>query len=1243
MTILIKLLIFNISKFICFINIMIYTKIILFVVVLISMILFVYYLNIEHFQTVIVGNPHITDNKYVLPVFKDDTETQHFIQDNNFRNYPDLETIEMRNYNIYAFNSYTFNGLKKLNRVDLSGKPIKILGSNLFYDNLGNGNDGDDTKFIITPPPPNEKILIVIYPETILRLALQGVDQTLTGLCYENINEQQQQQNIYSFIQENTLGEASFKTLVHRVLGVKDGSTVFKIYRSYTFSDNNSVTINRAGNYVLTTNTHYDENNGKIPIIVPLVDGKPTLSNTNYIELQSNGVIIESDPLTISVNTPIIVPALWQGLFKTGTGSAAAPAAAPTAAVGNNFQIRNIHIKCIGTLNANGGGICRKYFGKGMLSSANLIENCSFQGAIGTKAGGICGSECGTVTINYCYSIGSIGTKAGGICGSECGTVTINNCYSTGSIEAGGGGICGSECGKLGGTVTIKNCLYNYDGCENKSITSMASIPDSTLSAQAFATDQDKFKKVIGSLASDFTSIDIDTTHYFGDMYDFHAGALLSINVGVGTTVWKQCQNGAPWLLQWQDDIGITCATLPSGGDTTCNPKYTFSDDNRIVTINTAGNYVLTTNLGYEDIGKIPIIVPLNGVNPTLSNNNYIDLQSNGVIIESDPLTISVNKPIIVPALWQGLFKNGTGSAAAVGNNFQIRNIHIMCLETLGMYGGGICRKYFGKGMVTTDNTNLIENCSFQGDIGTNAGGICGFMCGTDGTFQIKNCYSIGSIGDEAGGICGSECGNKGTVTINNCYSIGSIGAKAGGICGSYCGTDGKVTINNCYSTGSIEAGGGGICGSECGQDYGTVQIKNCLYNYDGCENNSITRMASITEPTLTAKAFATNQDQFKKVIGSLALDFKSIDIDNTHYFADMDYFHDIAILSIYVGVGVGTTVWKQCQNGAPWLLKWQDDTCATPLVGGDTTCTERFFGGGVGGANNEISYKDTFRLVYYKDMFYETDIAYWRCKYYEKPIQTTSASGSEDADDELISNYCIHSDRDESYMSCIEALQKKVEEEDFKHDANSMNNVLSSTSKPTFNYYENLLTTFSSTTGILPEIQDILNIINNLDSNLDGCPTVSACNNAQQTWLGNTGYKTDISETINKIQSASDFDAEYNLNKTNMVLSASNKTGLTESELSTCQVEMLGLESFYGGSSCQPYIIESDTKRKVLCSSFDMSIDSTYTLLLQTNANRFTGLIQKIINAGKHRDSNFILTEIELANLLYNLQTNVV
>jgi hypothetical protein len=142
---------------------------------------------------------------------------------------------------------------------------------------------------------------------------------------------------------------------------------------------------------------------------------------------------------------------------------------------------------------------------------------------------------------------------------------------------------------------------------------------------------------------------------------------------------------------------------------------------------------------------------------------------------------------------------------------------------------------------------------------------------------------------------------------------------------------------------------------------------------------------------------------------------------------------------------------------------------------------------------------------------------------------------------------------------------------------------------------------------------------------------------------LGNTGYKTDISETINKIQSASDFDAEYNLNKTNMVLSASNKTGLNESELSTCQVEMLGLESFYGGSSCQPYIIESDTKRKVLCSSFDMSIDSTYTLLLQTNANRFTGLIQKIINAGKHRDSNFILTEIELANLLYNLQTNVV
>jgi hypothetical protein len=53
-------------------------------------------------------------------------------------------------------------------------------------------------------------------------------------------------------------------------------------------------------------------------------------------------------------------------------------------------------------------------------------------------------------------------------------------------------------------------------------------------------------------------------------MDDFHTRALLSIAIGVGPDVWHPCTNGGPWLLKWQDNIGVPCGTLPAGGDPTC-------------------------------------------------------------------------------------------------------------------------------------------------------------------------------------------------------------------------------------------------------------------------------------------------------------------------------------------------------------------------------------------------------------------------------------------------------------------------------------------------------------------------------------------------------------------------------------------------------------------------------------------------------------------------------------------------
>ena len=55
--------------------------------------------------------------------------------DNTFRKATDLHTIKIMNQSIYALNTYTFTGLKKLKESDLRNNPIKVIGSNVFYNN----------------------------------------------------------------------------------------------------------------------------------------------------------------------------------------------------------------------------------------------------------------------------------------------------------------------------------------------------------------------------------------------------------------------------------------------------------------------------------------------------------------------------------------------------------------------------------------------------------------------------------------------------------------------------------------------------------------------------------------------------------------------------------------------------------------------------------------------------------------------------------------------------------------------------------------------------------------------------------------------------------------------------------------------------------------------------------------------------------------------------------------------------
>jgi hypothetical protein len=500
-------------------------------------------------------------------------------------------------------------------------------------------------------------------------------------------------------------------------------------------------------------------------------------------------------------------------------------------ALNSMVEIHNCY--SIGTINDDAGGICGYICGFG---GKVEIQNCYSEGAIeGESAGGICGRYCGLnngqVTIQNCYSIGNISGNSGGICGSNCGqraTVNITNCYSIGDIsDNDAGGICGANCG-YEGEVTIQNCLFKATGTfgEDTDADAVDETPREVINANAINN------KLIGS-----GSITDDSNKNYKYVTDFAAQANNSIAIDV-TNVWNQ--SSPPWKLCWQK--------LGFGDDfSSC------SSNTSVVTITNPGKYVLTTKVNYGDANAeygIPIIVtPNDNGEPALTKDNYIIMASDNIEITTDD-TITHDKPIIVEDGWRGLFVNGENIQSIDGttygpgnsNNYQIRNIHIKCTDAILGQCGGILFYHFGRDMKS--NNNLIENCSFEGNIATRGGGISGSYCGHNGVITIRNCYSNlknpdGKIGisggakEGSGGICGENCGYEGgDVTIQNCNSSGILGNNgSGGICAEKCGNNGKVTIQNCYSTASFSNNGvGGICGSECGKGGGTVLIQNCYY-----------------------------------------------------------------------------------------------------------------------------------------------------------------------------------------------------------------------------------------------------------------------------------------------------------------------------------------------------------------------------------------------------------------------------
>lgn len=213
----------------------------------------------------------------------------------------------------------------------------------------------------------------------------------------------------------------------------------------------------------------------------------------------------------------------------------------------------------------------------------------------------------------------------------------------------------------------------------------------------------------------------------------------------------------------------------------------------------------------------------------TLDNvNMYIVIASDGIQIGNTVVNNDGTKRTITI---DGVSNYGgfVGNADGYSNTYIYNlRIHVSNGSTLNTAAGWVGRYKYG----TDATTNFIINCSSNGDISINGGGIVGAEAATStgGTvgLTIAGCTSSGDINTGGGGIAGEYVGNGGgIVDILKCSSSGSIASEAGGIAGQYAGGGGgNLTISKSYSTGSIGIGAGGICGFSAG-DNGQVVVSD--------------------------------------------------------------------------------------------------------------------------------------------------------------------------------------------------------------------------------------------------------------------------------------------------------------------------------------------------------------------------------------------------------------------------------
>lgn len=427
----------------------------------------------------------------------------------------------------------------------------------------------------------------------------------------------------------------------------------------------------------------------------------------------------------------------------------------------------------------------------------------------GNNAGGVCGTNDGTIEKSYNTAMVSAVSNAGGVCGAN-GTGKITGCFSIGTVSEAAlhGGVCGTNSG------TVTNCFYlagsaagGIDGGDVQNAATVLTLAQITgtealSNMPGFLPDDwnTKLNQNLGNIAKEdgiFASENcfVPQLKVFGDT-NFIGGVkavkVLDAETGDDQKLYYLIHTAAD-LKTFRDTanvMGRYCSlNAKLTADICLNPGIDFS-------VNADGT-------PKNDLSAAESWMPIAYYS---FEGKYDDIYYTGTF-DGQGHTISGLYYDNPDQSYCGLF--GQLETDAVIKNLGITNSFICGDGTVG----AIC----GFAYEAT-----IENCYSTATV-TGQDYDIGGILGSAYFITIENCYYAGTIsgGNSTGGICGSVYFGQ----INNCYNTGKVSVSqevAGGICGG----SSSCTIRSCYNTGKVV--GEDLVGSICGYNGGTIE--GCYY-----------------------------------------------------------------------------------------------------------------------------------------------------------------------------------------------------------------------------------------------------------------------------------------------------------------------------------------------------------------------------------------------------------------------------